>query len=94
MRTYEVFLKRAGKDPFTHVGALEAPDDDLALSFARDCYTRRSEGDQMWVVARDDLLIGDTTELEMADRAHRHNDGALLRELRQLGSTSGSPPAT
>ena len=40
MKTYEVFLKRPGKDPFAHVGALEAPDDDLALSFARDCYAR------------------------------------------------------
>ena len=87
MKTYEVFLKRAGKDAFTHVGALEAPDDELALSFARDCYARRSEGEQMWVVAREDLLVADPTELEMADRAHRHNDGAFLRDLRQAGSS-------
>ncbi|WP_419842992.1 1,2-phenylacetyl-CoA epoxidase subunit B [Candidatus Poriferisodalis sp.] len=90
MKTYEVFLKRAGKDPFIHVGALEAPDDDLALSFARDCYARRSEGDQMWVVARDDLLVGDPVELEMADRAHRHNDGALLKDLRRADASSAS----
>ena len=40
----------------------------------------------MWVVAREDLLVADPTELEMADRAHRHNDGAFLRDLRQAGS--------
>ena len=85
MKTYEVFLKRSGKDPLTHVGALEAPDDQLALSFARDCYARRSEGEQMWVVARDYLLIADPVELEMADRPHRHNDGELLRDLRRAG---------
>jgi len=87
VKTYEVFLKRPGKDPFTHVGALEAPDDELALSFARDCYARRSEGEQMWVVARSELLVADSVELEMADRSHRHNDGALLRDLRKAGDS-------
>ena len=85
MKTYEVFLKRPGKHPFAHVGSLDAPDDELALSFARDCYARRSEGEQMWVVARQDLLVADPTELAMADRDHRHNDGTLLRNLRQAG---------
>ncbi|WP_420621563.1 1,2-phenylacetyl-CoA epoxidase subunit B [Candidatus Poriferisodalis sp.] len=90
MKTYEVFLKRPGKDPFIHVGALEAPDNDLALSFARDCYARRSEGEQMWVVAREDLLVADPTELAMADREHRHNDGALLRDLRRAPDSPAS----
>ena len=101
MKTYEVFLKRAGKDPFAHAGSLDAPDDELALSYARDCYARRTEGSQMWVVARDDLLVADPTDLTMADRSHRHNDGAFLRELRQstvsdaassAGSAAASPP--
>ena len=87
MKTYEVFLKRPGKDPFAHVGSLDAPDDELALSFARDCYARRSEGTQMWVVDRDDLLVADPIELAMADRDHRHNDGILLRNLRQTGGS-------
>lgn len=83
MKTYEVFLKRAGKDAFTHAGSLDAPDDELALSYARDCYARRTEGEQMWVVSRDDLLVADPTELAMADRSHRHNDGTLLKDLRR-----------
>ncbi len=31
MNTYEVFLRKAGSSPFIHAGALDAPDDELAL---------------------------------------------------------------
>ena len=41
----------------------------------------------MWVVARSELLVADSVELEMADRSHRHNDGALLRDLRKAGDS-------
>ncbi len=83
MATYEVFLKKEGNHPFSHVGALDAPDDELALMFARECYCRRSEGAQMWVVARDDLLVADPNELEVADRSYRHNDGKFVASLRK-----------
>ena len=82
MKTYEVFLKKEGKDPFSHAGSVDAPDDELALTYAREAYGRRSEGDQMWVVRRSDIIIADETELKMADRKHKHNDGQLLAELR------------
>ncbi|MEZ5255755.1 MAG: hypothetical protein R2705_02295 [Ilumatobacteraceae bacterium] len=35
MKTYEVFLKKAGKDEFQHAGSLDAPDDAMALLYAR-----------------------------------------------------------
>ena len=47
MNTYEVFLKKAGKEPFSHAGSLDAPDDELAVAYARETYGRRSEGEQM-----------------------------------------------
>ncbi len=85
MNTYEVFLKKAGKEPFTHAGSLDAPDSELALLYARDTYGRRGEGDQMWVVDRINLLIADEDDLAMADRVHKHNDGQLVAELRRSG---------
>ena len=90
MTTYEVFLKKDGKDPFTHAGSLDAPDPELALMLARDSYTRRTEGRHMWVVAREHLLVADEVDLAMADRAHKHNDGAWVSEQRkaQRGSES------
>ncbi len=90
MKTYEVFLKKEGKDPFSHAGSVDAPDDELALTYAREAYGRRNEGDQMWVVPRSDILIADETELKMADRNHKHNDGQLLAELRRTTSSGES----
>ena len=49
MKTYEVLLIKEGKDPFSHAGSDDAPDDELALTYAREAYGRRNEGDQMWV---------------------------------------------
>ena len=83
MNTYEVFLKKAGKEPFSHAGSFDAPDDELAIAYARETYGRRSEGEQMWVVDRSAVLVGDEIDLAMADRDHRHNDGHLVAELRQ-----------
>ncbi len=83
MAVYEVFLKKAGKAPFEHAGSLNALDDDMALLFARDCYNRRGEGDQMWVIRRDHVLAVPGQNLEISDRAHRHSDGQLLIELRK-----------
>ena len=83
MNTYEVFLKKAGKEPFSHAGSLDAPDDELAVAYERETYGRRSEGEQMWVVDRSRVLVGDAINLAMADRDHRHNDGHLVAELRQ-----------
>lgn len=90
MKTYEVFLKKEGKDPFSHAGSVDAPDDELALTYAREAYGRRNEGDQMWVVRRSDIIIADETELKMADRKHKHNDGQLLAELRRAAPTGES----
>jgi ring-1,2-phenylacetyl-CoA epoxidase subunit PaaB len=84
MRTYEVFLRREGNNPFTHVGALDAPDDELALLLAREAYVRRSEGDEMWVVDRRHLLRGSEDFLAPnADRPHRRNDGSVVAARRR-----------
>ena len=61
MRTYEVFLRRAGKEGFAHAGSLDAPDDELALVLAREAYVRRGEGDEMWLVDRAHVLVGGAT---------------------------------
>ncbi len=47
---YEVFIRaRRGLD-HKHVGSLHAEDPEQALEYARDVYTRRSEGVSIWVV--------------------------------------------
>jgi len=84
MRVYEVFLKRDGKEEFRHAGSLEAADDELALVLARENYTRRAEGDQMWLVDRANIVSA-TPEFiaPNADKPHRHNDGSTVASRRR-----------
>ncbi len=84
MHIYEIFLKKPGKDPFEHVGSLEAPDDELASVLALQAYVRRAEGEEVWLVRREHLVVVDP-ELVAAnvDPPHRHNDGRHLAERRR-----------
>ena len=47
---FEVFIRSKRGLDHKHVGSLHAEDHDQALEYARDCYTRRSEGVSIWVV--------------------------------------------
>jgi len=56
MKLYEVFIRsRRGLD-HKHVGSLHAEDAAQALEYARDVYTRRSEGVSIWVVNSSDVV--------------------------------------
>ena len=84
MNTYEVFLKKAGRDEFRHAGSLEAPDDEMALMYARETHARRAEGSEMWLVDRGHVLVGDPDTLAVNDdKPHRHNDGSLVAARRK-----------
>lgn len=84
MNTYEVFLKKDGKDEFRHAGSLEAADDELAVVLARESYVRRAEGDQLWLVDRRHVVDVDHGFLAPnADKPHRHNDGGRVADRRR-----------
>jgi phenylacetate-CoA oxygenase PaaH subunit len=84
MKTFEVFLKKPGKDEFRHAGSLQASDPAMARILARDSYCRRGEGDQMWLVDRNDVVEVDPDLLSTtADLAHRNNDGSAVAARRK-----------
>lgn len=84
MKTYEVFLRRGGKEPFEHAGSLDAPDDELAVLLAREAYVRRGEGEEMWLVERAHLLVADPGLLVAnQDKPHRRNDGSVVAARRK-----------
>jgi ring-1,2-phenylacetyl-CoA epoxidase subunit PaaB len=84
MRIYEVFLKKEGKDEFRHAGSLEAATADLALVLARENYARRAEGHEMWLVDREDIVVGEPEFVAPnADKPHRHNDGTRVAARRR-----------
>jgi phenylacetate-CoA oxygenase PaaH subunit len=82
--TYEVFLKPDGRDGFVHAGSLDAPDDDLAVLYARETYIRRGEGVHAWVVRRASILVLDSADLEVTKARDRGvNDGTVVAARRQ-----------
>ncbi len=52
---WEVFIRARGGLDHRHVGSVHAPDAELALMNARDAYTRRGEGNSIWVVQATDI---------------------------------------
>ena len=47
---WEVFVQKKPGQPFVHCGNVHAHDSEMALQNARDLYTRRNEGNALWVV--------------------------------------------
>lgn len=55
LELFEVFVRSSRGLDHKHVGSLHAEDHAHAVDYARDCYTRRSEGVSIWVVKSNDI---------------------------------------
>jgi ring-1,2-phenylacetyl-CoA epoxidase subunit PaaB len=74
---YEVFIRSKSGLSHRHAGSIHAADDQMALTNARDAYTRRSEGVSIWVVRSSEIVASDPLEnaafFEPAkDKIYRH----------------------
>ena len=47
---WEVFVQAKSGTPHKHAGSVHAADKEMALQNARDLYSRRSEGTNIWVI--------------------------------------------
>ena len=77
MPLFEVFIRSKRGLDHKHVGSLHAEDAQQALEYARDCYTRRSEGVSIWVVRSSDIVASqeeDAAEFfdPTDDKPYRH----------------------
>jgi len=50
MKLFEVFIRAKAGLSHKHVGSVHATDAQMAMQNARDLYTRREEGESIWVV--------------------------------------------
>ena len=71
---YEVFIRSRSGLSHRHAGSVHAADDEMALSNARDTYTRRSEGVSIW---SDRIIASDPAETSAffepaEDKIYRH----------------------
>jgi phenylacetate-CoA oxygenase PaaH subunit len=80
-RVWEVFRQEAEGDPMTHAGNVNAPDEDLALHYAREFWGRRGESHRLWVVPREAITALDDTDLLKPpfDRSHKKPGGYIIK---------------
>lgn len=73
--TYEVFHQTKRGDPHVHVGAVHAPDPEMALQMARDQFARRLKCSSIWVVRTNDVTgtdyQDDTFFAQVFDKSYR-----------------------
>ena len=74
---WEVFIQVKAGRPFKHVGSLHAYDKEMAMQSARDLYTRRNEGNGIWLVKADDIVSSQAVDDEAFfdpsnDKVYRH----------------------
>lgn len=80
---FEIFIRsRRGLD-HKHVGSIYAASPQQAMEYARDCYTRRSEGISLWVVKSSNITASQEGDCEsffdpMDDKPYRHADYCKL----------------
>lgn len=74
---YEVFVRSRRGLEHKHAGSVHAENGEMALQYARDIYTRRSEGVSLWVVKSSDITASQEEDAEMFydpsdDKPYRH----------------------
>lgn len=74
---FEVFVRSKRGLDHKHVGSLHAEDHEQALEYARDVYTRRSEGVSIWVVRSRDICASQEDDSDSFfdpsdDKPYRH----------------------
>ena len=73
---WEVFVRSKAGLNHKHVGSIHAADADMALTNARDVYTRRNEGVSIWVVESKNIKASDP---EVADSFYEPASSKVYR---------------
>ena len=74
---WEVFVQTKPGMPHKHVGSLHASDNEMALLNARDVYSRRGEGTNIWVVPANSITASSPEDVgsffePSNDKPYRH----------------------
>ncbi len=74
---WEVFIRPRNGLAHKHVGSIHAADEVMALQAARDVYTRRGEGNSIWVVPSAAITASDPDQAAenfepTAEKIYRH----------------------
>jgi len=64
LELFEIFIRSKRGLDHKHAGSLHAEDHEQALKYARDVYTRRSEGVSIWVTRTADICASQEDDSE------------------------------
>jgi ring-1,2-phenylacetyl-CoA epoxidase subunit PaaB len=59
---WEVFIRSRSGLAHKHCGSVHAADAEMALQAARDVYTRRGEGNSIWIVQSSAIVASDPSD--------------------------------
>lgn len=76
-KVWEVFIQKKSGLAFKHAGNVHAYDKKMAIQNARDLYTRRGEGREIWVVPADCIVVSPLEDADAffdpsEDKVYRH----------------------
>ena len=66
-QTYEVFHQKKRGEQHEHVGIVHAPNDEMALLFAKDQYARRGLCVNLWVVKSENVVASSYDDTDIFD---------------------------
>ena len=74
---FEIFIRSRQGLSHKHVGSLHAADAEMAIENARDVYTRRQEGESIWVVPASEITASSPDKKDSMydpanDKIYRH----------------------
>ena len=77
MPLWEVFIRPRNGLNHKHVGSVHAADATMAMQAARDVYTRREEGNSIWIVPASSIIASNPANADenfdpAADKIYRH----------------------
>ncbi len=93
-RIWEVFRQEAEGDPMVHSGNVNAPDEELAMHYAREMYGRRGESHRLWIVAREAITELDEPDMlrPPMDRSHKKPGGYVIKHKLEAARARATEP--
>lgn len=75
-KVWEVFIQKKAGLSFKHVGNVHGYDKKMAIQNARDLYTRRGEGREIWIVEAEAIV---SSPLDQADAFFNPSEDKVYR---------------
>ena len=101
-QTYEVFQQQQRGEQHVHVGAIHAPNPEMALVLAKEQFGRREQCANLWVVKSGDIHATPYEDADMFqhafDKTYREGSGYRVKDTietfkKQLGELLGETDA-